>query len=224
MSQFSQVLDIWYFCSLFSSFFDIELSCANTFMSSTCQNIKTEYEALKTLKEAFALTWATAKETGDFLSVRQLRVALEQARENLENKLWEPWAKPVFSGGLTFISYKEGIRFPDPSQIEFHLEPEQLNGGSIFGTEFLKRLIDKQCLNVGHLDFLRAHPELIPESWKKNENGETRYINFTDTIVRDSSRLQFVFHLYWNGSAWQRGENLLNQKWNSLSVSAILAS
>lgn len=193
-------------------------------MSSTCQNIKIEYDSLKTLKEVFALAYATAKESGDFSSVRQLKKDLEQAKEKLEEKLFAPWAKPIIPEFMTLESHKEGIHFIDPSDIELYLEPEQLSSRTIKGTELLQRLRDKQSLNASALDFLLAHSELIPESWKKDENGTVRYIHFTDTLYRDSVGGLSIRYLSCNNGLWTWYYSYLTENWDERDSVAIPAS
>ena len=57
-------------------------------MTNSCEQIKTEYENLKTLKEEFDLEYQKAVETGNLERVREMKVELEQKRDALQEKLW----------------------------------------------------------------------------------------------------------------------------------------
>lgn len=56
-------------------------------MSSHCQQIKTEYEQLQTLKDEFILAYDKAKEGGDRVQVKQLKAELETAFIKLEEEI-----------------------------------------------------------------------------------------------------------------------------------------
>ena len=66
----------------------------------------------------------------------------------------------------------------------------------------LKKLLwslkDKKFLNVNVLDYLLAHQELIPESWKG------KYIFFWGTIYSRAGDGRCVYCLYWSGGKWTR--------------------
>ncbi|MBU4367374.1 hypothetical protein KKC49_00710 [Patescibacteria group bacterium] len=57
-------------------------------MTNSCEQIKTEYENLKTLKEEFDLEYQKAVETGELERVREMRTELEEKRDALKEKLW----------------------------------------------------------------------------------------------------------------------------------------
>ena len=62
-------------------------------MSSQCEQLKQEYESIKTLKQEFALEYQKAVETGDLTRAKKLKAELEQKRNALAEKLlsfkWE---------------------------------------------------------------------------------------------------------------------------------------
>ena len=97
---------------------------------------------------------------------------------------------------------KTGIWKWDPAKVAFHLSKRQERGSFIEGNKLLKELEEKPVLNANVLDYLLAHQELIPESWKKDENGNIRYIFFWGTIYRRSGGRLGVRYLYWDGCRW----------------------
>ena len=95
---------------------------------------------------------------------------------------------------------------------------ESQKSGTISGHELRKELEGKPVLPANVLDFLLAHPELIPEEWKG------KYIYFWGTIYRDSSDSLYVFCLYWDGRSWNWSYNWLDNDWNSDRPVALAAS
>ena len=57
-------------------------------MPITCDQIKSEYESIKALKQRYDLEYQKAEETGDFTKVKEYRALLEIKREALSSKLW----------------------------------------------------------------------------------------------------------------------------------------
>jgi len=90
----------------------------------------------------------------------------------------------------------------DPSQILLHLEEGQEGGDGIFGDHLAERLSGKPLLKANVLDHLLANTNLIPESWKDDEQGRTRCIYFWGTIYRASDGDLYVRYLYWSDGQW----------------------
>jgi hypothetical protein len=65
---------------------------------------------------------------------------------------------------------------------------------------------------------------LIPEHWKEKTNGNTTYIFFDGTVLRDSNGNRYVLYLYWRGGAWDWGVRWLGDGWGVRGPSAVLAS
>ena len=57
-------------------------------MTNSCEQIKTEYENLKTLTEEFDLEYQKAVETGKMERVREMKVELEEKRDEIKEKLF----------------------------------------------------------------------------------------------------------------------------------------
>ena len=110
-------------------------------------------------------------------------------------------------------------------KIEFFLSKPQEKGETIVGNDLRKELNALPVLNANVLDYLLAHPELIPDEWKKDTNGNTRYIFFWGTIYGDSDgHLRRVRCLYWLDGRWRWNDFWLDDGWGTDSPAALLAS
>jgi len=103
---------------------------------------------------------------------------------------------PFIPNGWSVEEHKKGGMFKfNPEKISLYLSKKQKKG-SIEGNDLRKELANQPTLNANVLDYLLAHPELIPEEWKD------KYIFFWGTIYRYSDGSLGVRYLYWNGSEW----------------------
>jgi hypothetical protein len=110
----------------------------------------------------------------------------------------------------------------NPKQVEFFLPSDQMGDRYIAGNELRKKLEKKHVFNANVLDYLIAHPHLIPEEWKKDAEGNTRHIFFWGTIYRHPDGRQFVRYLYcWTDGMWHWGNNWLGYTWNSSHPAAV---
>jgi hypothetical protein len=92
--------------------------------------------------------------------------------------------------------HKKGGMFKfNPEKTSLYLAKNQKKRG-IGGHDLHKDLSDKPVMNANVLDYLLAHPELIPEEWKD------KYVFFWGTIYRDSEGISSVRCLSWKGSKW----------------------
>lgn len=122
--------------------------------------------------------------------------------------------KPPFNGAQIEYHKKTGKIILDFSKLYFYLSDKQKNDSSVGGHKLRKELKGKNVMNAWVLDFLLANPHLIPESWKKDENGKTRFIYFWGTIFRDSYGDLYVSCLYFHGGIWQTDYDYLDNGWN----------
>jgi len=108
----------------------------------------------------------------------------------------DKWAieKHVGNGMLEF----------DPSRLQLYFSKNQKDGEGIVGSKLRKELERNKVpfLNACVLDYLLAHPEIIPEDWKVDENGNSRWICFWGTIYRHPNRKLYVRCLCWNVGVW----------------------
>jgi hypothetical protein len=91
---------------------------------------------------------------------------------------------------------KDGQLEFDLSQIELYLDKGQKNGKSVAGNKLRELLVGKPTLNANVLDYLLAHPKLIPEEWKD------KFVFFWGTIYRRDGDLMFVRCLCWHDGRW----------------------
>jgi hypothetical protein len=73
----------------------------------------------------------------------------------------------------------------DGHKVELFLHPNQHDKRSVLGKDLLSSLesVPRMCpLNANYLHFFLSHKELIPDSWKKDEDGRPRFIFFWYTV------------------------------------------
>lgn len=103
---------------------------------------------------------------------------------------------PFIPDGWSLEEHQKGglIKF-DPKNISLYLSKRQKKG-RINGHDLRQELMDQPVMNANVLDYLLAHPELIPTTWKD------KYIFFWGTIYRNSDGDLCVRCLVWYGSGW----------------------
>ncbi len=113
----------------------------------------------------------------------------------------------------------------DPAKVRLHISENQKDSKKVEGNELRKELAKEMSFNANLLDYLLKNPHLIPEEWKKDEAGNTRYIYiyFWGTIYRGSDDYQCVRYLYWNGTEWDWDVDWLDSHWESSYPAACLA-
>ena len=129
-------------------------------------------------------------------------------------------ARPVVPDGWSVLDHRKGGRqlVLGLSKVGLYLSPNQMDGKVIEGNKLRKELASEPVLNANVLDYLLAHPELIPEEWKG------KYVFFWGTIYRDSNGHLDVRCLCWGGGAWDWGGNWLGSDWVGGHPAAVLAS
>ena len=114
--------------------------------------------------------------------------------------------------------------FLDGKKIAFHLSPNQMGDKSIRGENLRVELAKEPVLNANVLDYLLAHPDLIPDSWAVDDQGRTRYLFFWGTVYHRSDGRLCVRFLYRCGDRWRWGQFRLGNNWSVSSPAAVLAS
>jgi hypothetical protein len=105
-----------------------------------------------------------------------------------------------------------------------HLSKRQMGGRTLKGYELREELTGKPVLNANVLDALYDNPHLIPEDWKNDEQGNTRYIFFWGTIYRSAGGRLYVRGLCFRGGMWATG-GWLDGDWGDCCYpAALLAS
>lgn len=134
-------------------------------------------------------------------------------------------ADPKPYAGLKIEEHKKGGQLVwNPALLHLHLSPNQQNGKVVVGHELRKELAREKVLNANVLDYLLANPHLIPEEWKQDEQGRTRYIFFWGTIYRVSDGYLCVRYLYWSEGRFRGGNDWLDDGWGDQDPAAVSAS
>jgi hypothetical protein len=134
-------------------------------------------------------------------------------------------AEPYLPDGWKIEKHQKGGQFDwSATSVKFYLDSDQQNGECTEGNKLRKELSGKPVLNANVLDYLLKNPNLIPEDWKKNEKGNTRYIFFWGTIYRNSGGSLCVRCLFWNGVEWRSLGLFLNDDWSWNHPAALRAS
>ncbi|MGH7175373.1 MAG: hypothetical protein ACREGR_03380 [Minisyncoccia bacterium] len=135
--------------------------------------------------------------------------------------LFNPWAKD----GWTVDEHQKGGQWKfDPKQVEFFLSSGQKGSKTIEGNKLRKELAGKPVLNANVLDYLLKNPHLIPEEWKKDAQGNTRYIFFWGTVYRDRGGSLYVRCLDWSDGSWDWSISWLDGRWDGDNPAAVRAS
>ncbi|MDD2647119.1 MAG: hypothetical protein PHV78_03215 [Patescibacteria group bacterium] len=114
-------------------------------------------------------------------------------------------ADPFLPNGWQVEQHIKGGSFKcDPNQVELYLANGQKGGKVIRGHELRKELEGKSVFNANLLDWLLAHPQFIPDSWKG------KAVFFWGTVYRNANGDLCVRCLYWSGSGWSWNYNWLD--------------
>lgn len=119
---------------------------------------------------------------------------------------------------------KGGMMEWDPTKVKFYLSKDQQGGKTVKGDKLRKELASQPVMNANVLDYLLANTALIPEEWKKDESGNTRYIFFWGTIYRHSGSGLCVRCLSWHGGQWFWLYRWLDDEWDGSYPAALRAS
>lgn len=120
---------------------------------------------------------------------------------------WTIWRGPKDGNGLEGEEEQDrrslALTELNLSQVRFEncLKPDEIFHT---GEERLTRLLAQGGirLDVGVFWHLWQNKHLIPASWKEPINGNTRFVFFDGTTLRDSDGNRYALCLYWNGVEW----------------------
>lgn len=179
-------------------------------------------------------TFAMAELTGGQMNaiVKKLggyEGALNFLRGNAEvvikNHIIDCDAQPFVPDGWKVEEHQKGGKLTwDSSKVNLYLANGQKDGKVLEGNKLRKELADKPTLNANVLQYLLGNPHLIPEDWKVDGNGNTRYIFFWGTIYRNSIGRLCVRYLYWGVGSCYWHNRWLDGDWRGRNPAALLAS
>ncbi|MDP2641422.1 MAG: hypothetical protein Q8P39_02690 [Candidatus Yanofskybacteria bacterium] len=128
-------------------------------------------------------------------------------------------ADPFCPNGWTVEKHVKGGKIEwDPARVALYLPEAQRGGKAIQGTQLRKELEGKLAYNANLLDYLLAHPELIPQEWKD------KAVFFWGTIYRNPDGGLSVRYLYWYGGRWYWFFHWLDYDFGSSNPAAVPAS
>lgn len=111
-----------------------------------------------------------------------------------------------------------------PEDYELYLDEGQKNGNYIKGSQLRKKLTGKKVVNAAFMDYMQAHPELVPDSWKTKSQGRTVYIYALGTIFRNPSNgYLFVRGWYWRVGALKPFYDWLGNDWSGRDPALVSA-
>lgn len=128
-----------------------------------------------------------------------------------------------FGGGWVKVERKKDSLYIDGRKVALHLEEGQKTG-VVRGHTLRDALTGKPVLHPNIMDALFDHQHLIPESWKQDEQGRTRYIFFWGVIYRGPDDDLCVRYLYWDEGAWGRDYGWLHGGFDGQRPAAVSAS
>jgi hypothetical protein len=108
-------------------------------------------------------------------------------------------------------------------RLELMLKPGET---SVKGENKLTRLKDTGHIRLDDrwFQFLWENQHMIPASWKELTNGNTTFIYFDGTVLRDPSGDRCALCLFWQSGQWYWGCDWLDNRWSADSPSAVLVS
>lgn len=132
-------------------------------------------------------------------------------------------ADPIVPDGWEVVEHQEGGQFEwDSAKVALYLSDKQ-KSGVIEGNELRKELKSQRVLNANVLDYLLAHPHLIPEEWR----GKLVFFWGTiywGTIYRSAHGSLYVRCLLWRGDGWRWNGRWLDDDFSGGGPAAVLAS
>ena len=109
-------------------------------------------------------------------------------------------------------------------KVILHLSEHQMGDKWLKGYELREELTSKHVLNANILDALYQNIHLIPEDWKKNEDGDICFVFFWESIFRDSNGRLFVRCLCFHDGGWRFGCGWIGGNWYCNNPAAVRAS
>ena len=133
--------------------------------------------------------------------------------------------KPLPESGDVKFESRDGDLYLDGKKLELFLSEKQ-KGGKVIGGHDLREELEARGGNVSAkvLDHLVDYPQMWPESWKKDTQGNTIYVFFWDDIFRNSFGRLCVRCGFWYEGKVVSSYRWLGDVWNVISPSASLAS
>jgi len=125
--------------------------------------------------------------------------------------------------GWVIVAKRADGLYVDGRKVILYLSKRQKGDKGHGGHELREELSGKPVLNANLLDALLENLHLIPEDWKKDDNGNTSYIFFWASIYRHSHGHLYVRYVYFRDGGWCSDCYWLDGDWHSSHPAALLA-
>ncbi len=126
--------------------------------------------------------------------------------------------------GWVLVKKRKNGLYIDGRKVILHLSKRQQRGSYLKGHELREELTGKRILNANIIDALYENTHLIPGDWKKDKDGNIRFIYVRVTIYCDSDGNLYVRCLYFHAGTWFLRYCLwLDHDFNSFNPAALLA-
>ena len=127
--------------------------------------------------------------------------------------------------GWAIVEKRADGLYVNGRKVVLHLSKRQQNGKWLKGYDLRDELTGKPVLNANLLDALADNTHLIAEDWKRDKDGNIRYIFFWGTTYRRPGTGSLcVRYLSFGGGAWARRCHWLGRGWRGDDPAALLAS
>jgi hypothetical protein len=125
---------------------------------------------------------------------------------------------PFVPSGWEVVEHRTGGQLEfDPAKIALFFSENQKGNKLINGDDLREELKSRLVFNANLIDFLLAHPNLIPEEWKE------KVVFFWGTIYRRPDGHLCVRCLGWSGKSWFSGYVWLGNDWDFNRPAAVPA-
>lgn len=144
-------------------------------------------------------------------------------------KGWLIWKGPIDGDGLKGEEEQDArsLALTELDLTKVRFETGLKSGeGSIKGEAKLARLKEAKHVRLDAKVFLTLweNQHLIPLQWKEKTNGNTTYVFFNGTVLRDSNGDRYVLYLFWDVGEWVWNYRWLENDQRVSDPSAVLAS
>lgn len=127
--------------------------------------------------------------------------------------------------GWKVESHQKGGKWKwDPQRVRLTQSAKQESGGTIPGTNWDKELAAHLPFNANFMDYLLDRPQLIPDDWKLDAQGRTRYIYCWGTKYRDSDGSLYVRDFCFDDGDWQSCYDCVESAFGARGWSVVPAS
>jgi hypothetical protein len=164
--------------------------------------------------------WPEAGPLWERVSGTAIRVNLDAPPKLPFDRAKVEWSE---GSGWVTVERRGDDLFVDGQKVVFHLVEAQKTG-SVQGYELRTQLQGQRTLHPNIMDALFGNHHLLPESWKMDEQGRSRFIFFWAVGYCSSSGSLYVRSMYWSRGACHRNDLWLGSHWDVQHPAAVLSA